>query len=53
MRAAMIKVETGIPYVDSFGLELAGRALNRVFVTADFDFKPASREVAIEFLPVK
>lgn len=53
VRAAMIKVETGIPYVDSFGLELAGRALNRVFVTADFDFKPASREVAIEFLPVK
>lgn len=49
----MIKVETGIPYVDSFGLELAGRGLNRVFVTADFDFKPASREVAIEFLPVK
>jgi hypothetical protein len=53
VRAAMIKVETGIPYVDSFGVELAGRGLNRVLVTADFDFKPASREVAIEFLPVK
>jgi len=53
VRAGLIKVETGIPYVDSFGVELAGRALNRVLVTADFDFKPASRSVKIEFLPPK
>jgi PIN domain nuclease of toxin-antitoxin system len=53
VRAALIKVETGIPYVDSFGLELASRELNRVLVTADFDFKPASRDVKIEFLPAK
>src|ERR1700693_3243448 len=37
VRAALIKVKTGIPYVDSFGVELAGRELNRVLVTADFD----------------
>jgi len=53
VRAALIKVETGIPYVDSFAVELAGRELDRVLVTADFDFKPASRNVKIEFLPAK
>jgi PIN domain nuclease of toxin-antitoxin system len=52
VRAALIKVQSGIPYVDSFGVELAGGA-NRVLVTADFDFKPASRDVTIEFLPAK
>jgi hypothetical protein len=51
VRAALIRVDTGIPYVDSFGVELAGRGLNRVLMTADFDFKPAIRDVAIEFLP--
>lgn len=53
VRAALIKLETGIPYVDAFGVELAGRGTNRVLVTADFDFKPASRDVTIEFLPAK
>jgi PIN domain nuclease of toxin-antitoxin system len=53
VRAALIKVDTGIPYVDSFGLELTGRGPNHVLVTADFDFKPASRDVKIEFLPAK
>jgi PIN domain nuclease of toxin-antitoxin system len=53
MRAALIKLETGIPYVDSFGVELAGRGLNRVLVTADFDFKAANKDVEIEFLPAK
>jgi glycosyltransferase involved in cell wall biosynthesis len=53
VRAALIKLETGIPYVDSFGVELARRESNRVLVTADFDFKPASRDVTIEFLPAK
>jgi predicted nucleic acid-binding protein len=52
LRSALIKVETGIPYVDSFGVELA-KALNGVLVTADFDFKRASREVNIEFLATK
>jgi PIN domain nuclease of toxin-antitoxin system len=53
VRAALIKVDTGIPYVDSFGVELVGRDANRVLVTADFDFKRASRDVKIEFLPAK
>lgn len=53
VRAALIKVDTGIPYVDSFAVELAGREPNRLLVTADFDFKPANRDVKIEFLPVK
>ncbi len=52
VRAALIKVKTGIPYVDSFAVELAG-VIDHVLVTAEFDFKPASRDVAIEFLPAK
>ncbi|MGA9509949.1 MAG: PIN domain-containing protein [Candidatus Sulfotelmatobacter sp.] len=52
VRAAMIQVRTGIPYVDSFGVELAEQA-NCVLVTADFDFKPVSRDMSIEFLPAK
>jgi len=53
VRAALIKVDTGIPYVDSFAVELASRGSDRVLVTADFDFKPASHDVTIEFLPTK
>jgi PIN domain nuclease of toxin-antitoxin system len=53
VRAALIKADTGIPYVDSFAVELAMRGSNRVLVTADFDFKAASRDVSIEFLPAK
>jgi PIN domain nuclease of toxin-antitoxin system len=53
VRAALIKVETSIPYVDSFAVELSSREANRVLVAADFDFKPASRNVKIEFLPPK
>jgi predicted nucleic acid-binding protein len=52
VHAALIKVQTGIPYVDAFGVELAN-GTNSVLVTADFDFKPASRDVKIEFLPAK
>jgi predicted nucleic acid-binding protein len=53
VRAALIKVKRQIPYVDAFGVELAAESADRVFVTADFDFKPASRDVKIEFLPEK
>ncbi len=53
VRAALIKVKRDLPYVDAFGVELAGDSGGHVFVTADFDFKVASRDVAIEFLPVK
>ncbi len=53
VRAALIKVETGIPYVDCFAVELANRGLNHVRVTPELDFKPASRDLKIEFLPAK
>ena len=53
VRAAMIKLKKNIPYVDSFGVELASDSPDSVLVTADFDLKPAQREVRIESLPVK
>ena len=53
VRAALIKLKRKIPYVDAFGLELAADGVDRVFVTADYDFKPARRDVKIEFLPAK
>jgi predicted nucleic acid-binding protein len=53
VRASLIKLKRQIPYVDAFGVELAAEGRDRVFVTADFDFKAASREVKIEFLPAK
>lgn len=51
--AALIKLKKQLPYVDAFGLQLAVETPDRVFVTADFDFKPASSDVKIEFLPAK
>ncbi len=51
--AALIRLKRGVPYVDAFGAEPAAWAAERVFVTADIDFKPASRDVKIEFLPAK
>ena len=53
VRAALIKLRTALPYVDAFGAELTTDSRESVFVTADFDFKAASREVKIEFLPAK
>jgi PIN domain nuclease of toxin-antitoxin system len=53
VRASLIKVKRDLPYVDAFGVELAGDSGQHVFVTADFDFKVASRDVVIEFLPVR
>jgi predicted nucleic acid-binding protein len=53
VRSSLIKLKRKIPYVDAFGIELASDSREHVFVTADFDFKPASRDVTIEFLPAK
>jgi PIN domain nuclease of toxin-antitoxin system len=53
VRAALIKLKRDLPYVDAFGVELAGDSGEHVFVTADFDFKRVGRDIAIEFLPVK
>jgi predicted nucleic acid-binding protein len=51
--AALIKLNRLVPYVDAFGIALAAVARDRVFLTADFDFKPASGDAKIEFLPAK
>jgi PIN domain nuclease of toxin-antitoxin system len=53
VRAALIKVERDLPYVDAFGVELTAERQDRVLVTADFDFKSASKDIEIEFLPAK
>ena len=53
VRSSLIKLKRDIPYVDAFGIELASDSREHIFVTADFDFKPASRDVKIEFLPAK
>ena len=53
VRAALIKLKRQIPYVDAFGVELTSELQEGVFVTPDFDFKLASRDVKIEFLPNK
>ncbi len=52
VRAAVIKIEVKIPYVDALGVELA-RSENCIFVTADFDLKAATDEARIEFLSRK
>ncbi len=53
VRASLIKLKGKIPYVDSFGVELASTSSDCVLVTADFDLKPASKHIRIEFLPTK
>jgi PIN domain nuclease of toxin-antitoxin system len=53
VRASLIKLKRDLPYVDAFGVELAGDSGHHVFVTADFDFKAVRRDVAIEFLAAK
>ncbi len=53
VKSAIIKVEKKIPYADAFGVDLAGDSPEHVFVTADFDVKPAEQDVRIEFLPRK
>ena len=53
IKLKLIKLKREIPYVDAFGIELASDSRDHVFVTADFDLKPASRDVTIEFLPAK
>ncbi len=52
VRAAILKVELKIPYVDAFGVELAQNT-PCTFVTADYDLKPAVNRAKIQFLPKK
>jgi predicted nucleic acid-binding protein len=53
VRAALVKLKRNVPYVDAFGVELTADSGDRVFLTADFEFKAANRDVTIEFLPAK
>ncbi|HEX4311796.1 MAG TPA: PIN domain-containing protein [Acidobacteriaceae bacterium] len=52
VEAGLIRADHKIPYVDAFGVVLVS-ASNHVFVTADFDLKPAAKFVRVEFLPTK
>ena len=52
-RSAFIRMNRGIPYADAFAVELAGDSSDHILVTADFDVKPAEKDVRIEFLPSK
>lgn len=52
VRAAILKIDLKIPYADAFGVELA-ESMPCTFVTADYDLKPAARNVKILFLPKK
>jgi predicted nucleic acid-binding protein len=52
-RTGVLKLKYNIGYSDAFALELAQDSKDHVLVTADFDFKPAANDVAIEFLPTK
>jgi PIN domain nuclease of toxin-antitoxin system len=50
--AGIFKEDFKVPYADAFAGSLAMRE-KATLVTADFDFKSATRSVAIEFLPDK
>lgn len=52
VRAAILKADLKIPYVDAFGVELA-ESTPCAFVTADYDLKPAAKRAEILFLPRK
>ena len=52
IRAAILKAELRIPYVDAFGVELA-QSTPCIFVTADYDLKAAANRAEILFLPKK
>jgi predicted nucleic acid-binding protein len=51
--SAMTRVDRKIPYADCFGIDLALDSPQHILITADFDFKPAERDIRIEFLPAK
>lgn len=51
-RAGHLKYDWKIPYADCFAASLAA-TLKATLVTADYDFKPFSTHLQIEFLPQK
>ncbi|MGC2112223.1 MAG: PIN domain-containing protein [Candidatus Korobacteraceae bacterium] len=50
--AAWFKERFQVPYADAFAGALA-YSQNITLITADYDFKPASSAMKVEFLPVK
>ena len=53
VRAAELRSDRKIPYLDAFAVELAMESAGNVLVTADFDFKCVEDLTMIEFLPAK
>jgi predicted nucleic acid-binding protein len=53
VRSGIIKGTKKIPYADCFAVELASDSADHVLMTADFDLKPAAKDIRIEFLPAK
>lgn len=53
VRSGIIKATRQVPYADAFAIELAGDSPEHLLVTADFDVKPAEKDIHIEFLPAK
>ena len=53
VRAAELRSDRGISYVDAFAIELAMNSSDHVLVTADYDFKAVDDLARIEFLPAK
>ena len=52
-QTAAARLSYGIPYADSFAIQLTRHTPCATLVTADFDFVPAMQDVHIEFLPKK
>jgi uncharacterized protein with PIN domain len=53
VRAATLRLDRNISYVDCFALDLAMDSAEHVLVTADFEFKVVTDLASIEFLPAK
>jgi predicted nucleic acid-binding protein len=53
VRAAELRSDYNISYVDAFVLELAMNSVEHILVTADYDFKAVEDLARIEFLPAK
>jgi predicted nucleic acid-binding protein len=53
VRAAELRSDRRISYVDAFAVELATNSSDHVLVTADYDFNAVDDLVRVEFLPAK
>jgi predicted nucleic acid-binding protein len=53
VRAAELRSDRSISYVDAFAVELAMNSTDQILVTADYNFKAVDDLARIEFLPAK